>query len=160
MSVVKGRITVRGNNANRINKKLTFNDSGPFKSCILKINNTLIDNAENLDIVMPMYNLLEYSGNYSMTSESLWNYYRDKVNDDVNKIDNNNSTNRLNNNKIVTSKSFEYKTKLIGSTPNKNNILDAEDIVPLTYLSNFWRFFDLLLISCEIELVWNGQKIA
>ena len=109
---------------------------------------------------MPTYNLLEYSGNYSMTSGSLWNYYRDKVNDDANKIDNNNSTNKLNNNKIVTSKSFEYKTKLIGSTPNKNNILDAEDIVPLTYLSNFWRFFDLLLISCEIELVWNGQKIA
>ena len=69
---------------------------------------------------MPTYNLLEYSGNYSMTSRSLWNYYRDKVNDDANKIDNNNSTNRLNNNKIVTSKSCEYKTKLIGSTPNKN----------------------------------------
>ena len=55
-----------------------------FRSCILKINNTFIDNAKDLDIIMPMYNLLEYICNYFMTSGSFWNYYRDKINDDAN----------------------------------------------------------------------------
>ena len=64
--VVKGRISVRGNNnANRINKKLTFKKNTSSRSYISKINNTLVDNAEDLDIVMPMYNLLEYGDNYS-----------------------------------------------------------------------------------------------
>ena len=76
--VVKGRITVTGNNANRIKKMITFKNNAPFTSCISKINNTLVENAENVDIVMPMYNLLEYSANYSMTLTSLWNYYRMK----------------------------------------------------------------------------------
>ena len=53
-------------------------------SCTSKINNTFIDNAEGLDIVMSMYNLLEYNGNYLMTSGSLWDYFRDEINDDVN----------------------------------------------------------------------------
>ena len=82
---------------------------------------------EDLDIVMPMYNLLEYSDNYSMTSESLWNYYRVEVNDSGNEIDYNDKIN----NKITASKSFEYKTKIIGSTPNNNNILDAEVVAPI-----------------------------
>ena len=82
---------------------------------------------------MPMYNLLEYSGNYSMTSGSLWNYCRDGINDDANEIVNN----RINNNKTIASKSFEYKTKLIRSKPDHNSILGAEVVVPLKYLSNF-----------------------
>ena len=87
--VVKGTITVEGdNNANKRNKKLTFKNSAPFRSCISEINNTFIDNAEDLDIGMPMYNLLEYSNNYSMTSGSLWNYYRDQINDSVFEINN------------------------------------------------------------------------
>ena len=57
-----------------------------------------------------MYNLLEYSDNYSMKSGSLWDYHRDEINNDVNEND---YDNRWNNNKIITSKSFEYKTKLI-----------------------------------------------
>ena len=61
--VVKGSITVESKNANnREDKKLTFKNNAPFRSCISKINNTFIGNAEDLDIVMPMYNLLEYSG--------------------------------------------------------------------------------------------------
>ena len=60
--VVKGRIIAIGNNdANRSNKKLTFKNNAPFTSCILKIYNTSIDNPENLDIVKPMFNLLQYS---------------------------------------------------------------------------------------------------
>ena len=139
--VVKGTITVEGdNNANKRNKKLTFKNSAPFRSCISEINNTFIDNAEDLDIGMPMYNLLEYSNNYSMTSGSLWNCYRDEVND--NASENNSACNEINNNKTIVGKSFEYKTKLIGGTPNNNNILDAEVVVPLKYLSNFWRSLD------------------
>ena len=63
---------------------LTTEKIAPFSSCISKINNTFVDNAEGFDIVMPMYNLLEYSDDYSMTSGSLWSYYRDKVNNAAN----------------------------------------------------------------------------
>ena len=79
--VVKERITVEGGNYDKTrNKKLIFKNNAPFRSCILKINNTFINNAEDLDIVMPMYNLLEYTNNYSMKSGSLWNYYKDEAN--------------------------------------------------------------------------------
>ena len=123
--VVNGRLSIRGtNNANRTNKKLTFKNNAPFRSCISKINSTFIDNAEDLDIVMPMYNLLEYSDNYTVTSGSFRNYYRDEVKDDKNENDNRN--NIINNNKTITSQSFEYKTKIKRSTPTKNNILDAQ----------------------------------
>ena len=153
--VKKGRISVRGtNDANKRNKKLTFKNNAPFRSCISKINNAFLDNVEDLDIVIPMYNLLEYSDNYSVTSGSLWNYYRDQVNDSV--IENDDD-NKISNRKRITSKSFEYKTKIIGSTSN-NNILDAKVVVPLKYLSNFWRFLDLPLINCEIELDWKWTK--
>ena len=91
-----------------------------------------------------------------MTSGGLWNYYSDEVNEDVNK--NNANNNRINNNKTVTRKSFEYKTKIIGRTPNSNNILDAKDVAPLKYLSNFWRSLDLTLINCEIELDLSWSK--
>ena len=135
--VVKGRIIVRGtNDANKINKKLIFKNNAPFRSCISKINNTFIDNAEDLDIVMPMYNLLEYSENYSMTSGSLWNFYRDEINDDTN--ENDDDGNKIINNKTITSKYFEYKTKILGRIPDDNNTLNAEVVVPLKYLSNFW----------------------
>ena len=75
--VVKGTITVTNPNDANYNKKLALKNNAPFTSCISKINNTLIDNAEDLDIVMPMYNLIEYSKHYSKTTRNLWNYYRD-----------------------------------------------------------------------------------
>ena len=79
--VAKGRISVTvTENTDKRNKNVTFKNNTPFRSCISKINNTLIDNAEDLDIVMPMNNLLEYIKNFSMRSGSLWNYYRDEVN--------------------------------------------------------------------------------
>ena len=107
---------------------------------------------------MPMYNPLEYSSDYLMTLVSLWNYYRDEINDDANE----NVNNRINNNKTIANKSFEYNTKLIGSTTNDNNTLDAEVVVPLKYLSNFWRSHDLPLINCEIELdlSWSTECIT
>ena len=91
-----------------------------------------------------------------MTSGSLWSYYRDKVNDNAN--ENNADNYRINNSKTITSKSFEYKTKLIGSIPNDNNTLNADIVVPLKYLSNFWRFFNLPLINCDIELDLSLSK--
>ena len=59
-------------------KKLIFKNNAPFINCISKINGIKVDNAEDLDVVMPMYNLLEYSKNYKKTAGSLWNYYRDE----------------------------------------------------------------------------------
>ena len=96
--VVKGTKTVEGdNNDQKRDNKLSFKNNAPFRSCISKINNTFLDNPEDLDIVMSMYNLLEYSDSYSMTSGSLRNYYRDERNDDanenVNKMINNNNKN-------------------------------------------------------------------
>ena len=135
---VKGTITVTGtNNDNRRSKKLVFKNKAPFRSCISKINNTFIDNAKDLDIVMPVYTLLEYSDNCSMTSGSLWNCYRDEVNDDVNENDDNGH--KINNNIIITCKSSEYKTKLIGSTPNNNNVLGTEVVVLSKYLSIYFQ---------------------
>ena len=134
--VMKGTITVEGDNGA---KKETIG------LCISKINNTSNNNAEDLDIVMPMSNLLQYSGNYSMTSGSLWNYYRDEMNDDANENANNKM---INYNKTITSKSVEYKTKIIIRTSNDNNTLDTEVVVPLKYWSNFWRSLDLPLINC------------
>ena len=82
-----------------------------FRSWISKISNTFIDNAENLDIVILMYNLLQYSDNYSMTSGRFWNYYRDEVNDSADEIAPNR---RINKCRTTTNKFFKYKTKIIG----------------------------------------------
>ena len=98
---------------------------------------------------MSVYNLLEYSDNYSMTSGSLWNYYRDEANDSANEI--NDNRNMISNNKTARSKSFEYKTKIIRSTPS-NNLLNPEVVGSLKCLSNFWGSLDLLLINCEMNL--------
>ena len=77
--VVKGDITITDPSNNAYDKKLAFKNNTPFSCCILKINSK-IDNAKYLHIVMPMYNLIEYSKNYSKTRGNLWNYYRNKPN--------------------------------------------------------------------------------
>ena len=89
-SYKKGTITFtgEGDNAGEIqaderDKGVTFKDCAPFTKCISRINNTDIDNVHDIDIVMPMYNLIEYSDNYSKTSESLWEYYKDIPNDNL-----------------------------------------------------------------------------
>ena len=94
--VVKGGISVTGtDNANIRNKKLTFTNNAAFRSCISKTNNTFAENVDNFDILMPMYNLLEYSDNYSMTLGSFWNYYKT---DET-------SNNKIKNNETTTAKS-------------------------------------------------------
>ena len=90
--VVKGEITVVGGSSkSRKNRHSAFKNNAPFIGCISEINNMLIDNTEDLDVAMAMYNLLEYSKNYSKTTVSLWNYYRDELTDDTN---NNNNLNK------------------------------------------------------------------
>ena len=97
--------------ADERNKGVTFKNCAPFTKCISRINNTDIDNAEDIDIVMPMYNLIEYSNNYSKTSGSLWQYYKVDPNDN-----------------IADSKSFKFKVKITGKTPNNGNTKNAEII--------------------------------
>ena len=77
---------------------------------------------QDIDIVMPMYNLTEYSDNYSKTSGSLFQYFKDDPN-----------------NNLTDPKSFKYKVKITGNTPNNGNTKNIEIIGPLKYLSNFWR---------------------
>ena len=134
---------------NKTDKDFAFKKNAPFRSCISKMNNTLIDNAEDLNIVMPMYNLLEYSQNYSMTSGRLCNYYRDEI-DEIH-------------DKASDDKSFEYKTKIVGNKPERSGnkadanrppvpTLNIEVTILPKYLSNFWRSPDLSLTNCEIEI--------
>ena len=86
--LVKGTITITGagddaavRQADEKDKGVVFKNCAPFTNCISEINNTQVDNAKDIDIVMPMYNLIEYSDNYAKTSGSLWQYYRDEPND-------------------------------------------------------------------------------
>ena len=84
--VFKGMITLtkataEGGFIDIRNKSLAFKSNALFTNCISKINNVLTDNAEDLDVVMLVYNLLEYSKNYRKTTGILWNYYRDEPND-------------------------------------------------------------------------------
>ena len=118
--VAKGMITVTRLNNDAYDKKLSFKNNALFISCTSKINNTLIDSTEDLDIIIPMYNLLEYSKKYSKTIGSFWNYYRDKPNSGVGSADNNM------NYSIKYWKSFDYKTsitgKLEGGDRKKENV--------------------------------------
>ena len=99
---MKGTITIVSPNGTKRNKEVIFKNNAPFINCISKINGVKIDNTKDLDVVMPMYNLLEYSKNYKKTTGSLWNYCRDKP------------SNPLSSN----SKSFKYKTSITRKTYN------------------------------------------
>ena len=92
-----------------MNRQVILKNNAPFISCISKINGVLVENAEDFDIVMSMYNLLEYSKNYSKTSASLRNYYRDELTDEAN---DNNGPNKY----VISLKSFKYKTSITRST--------------------------------------------
>ena len=115
--LVSGTITVAGNHPrDRQNKPVILKNNTPFVSCIARINGELIEDADDLDIVMPMHYLLEYSKNYRKTIGSLHNYYRDELNDDA---DNNNFAN----NNVVSSNTFNYKNKIIGNTYNVDSTI-------------------------------------
>ena len=117
--VVKGDITLTKNaDRNFIdlrNRFLAFKNNAPFTNCISKFNNVLIDNAEDLDVVMRMYNLIEYSKNYRRTTGSLWNYYRDKPNNPPLNDDSPPTVNHSEN-PITNSESFKYKSSITEKT--------------------------------------------
>ena len=152
---VKGKITVTNPNDNaNFNKELTPKNNAPFISCISKINGELVENAEDLDIVIPMYNLLEYSKNYEKTSGYLFNYYRDEPSETTIGAGNN-----VINISIRNSKSFDYKTKIIRSLDAGED--EKEDVtiaIPLKYLGNFWRSLDIPLINSEITLILSWYE--
>ena len=136
--LVKGKIAVTGEAARQADERdkgVAFKNSASFISCKSDINNVEIDYCQDIDIIMPMYNLIEYSDNYSKTSGSLLQYYRDEPNDN-----------------LADSQSFKSKIKIAGKTPNNGNEKDVEIIVPLKYLSNFWRTLEVLLTNCEVGL--------
>ena len=144
---VKGTITITGagddDAAKRLeeqNKGVIFKDCSPFTKYISRINNTDIDNAQDIDIVIPMFNLIEHSDNYSNTSGSLWQYCKDDPNDN-----------------ITQSESLKSKIKVTGKTPATGNTKNVKIIVPLKYLSNFWRTLEMPLINCELNtiLTWS-----
>ena len=129
---VSGAITIAGagdNDAarrlNGRNKGVIFKNCAPFTDCISEINNTQIDNAKYIHVVMPMYNLNEYSHNYPKTSGNLWQYP---------------------NYNITETESFKYKIKITGKSPAAGNIKDIQKAVPLKYLSKFWKTLEMPLI--------------
>ena len=140
---VKGTITMTGvgddaaaRQADERDKGVVFKNCAPFTNCIGEINNTQVDNAKDIDIVMPMYNLIEYSNNFAKTSGSLWQYYRDEPNDN-----------------LANSESFKFKVKITGKTPAAGNEKDVEIMVSLKYLSNFWRTLEMPLINSEVNII-------
>ena len=112
--LVKGTITVNNiaaadAEANNTNKKVIFKNCAPFTNCIREINNTQVDNAKDLDIVMPVYNLIDYSDNYSKKSGSLLKYCKD-----IPAVDNNNAIVNFTDNNLTDS--FNFKVKITGQT--------------------------------------------
>ena len=149
--LVKGTIAITGagtddatKRADERNKGVTFKNCAPFTKCISRINNTDIDNAQDIDIVMPMYNLIEYSDNYSKTSGSLWQYYKDDPNDN-----------------LANSESFKSKVKITGNTPADGSTKNVKIIVSLKYSSIFLRTLEMPLINCEVSLflTWSSTYV-
>ena len=133
---------------------MTLKNNAPFISCTSKINGELVENAEDLDIVIPMYNLLEYSKNYEKASGSLFNYYRDEPSEPT--IGTRNNAINIS---IRNSKSFDYKAEIIGSLDaGEGEKEDVRNAIPLKYLGNFWRGLDVPLINCEITLILSWYK--
>ena len=156
--LVKGTISVNNTAAqsaaaNNTNKKIISKNCAPFTNCISEINNTQINNVKDIDIVMPMYSLIEYSDNYAKTTGSLWQYCKDiparNANDNIIVFDVNNVTD-----------SFNFKVKFTGQTGN-DGTKDVEIMVPLKYLSNFWRTLEMPLTNCEVNLIltWSSTCV-
>ena len=123
------------------NKGIIFKNCAPFTKCISRINGTEINKAQDIDIVMPMSNLIEYIDNYSKTSGSLWQYYKDDPHDN-----------------ITQSESFKSKIKITGKIPTVDNTKDVGIIVPLKYLS---RTLEMPWIDCELNLIltWSSTYV-
>ena len=141
--------TIRGTGGNN-NTRLALKNYAPFTKCNLEINDEHVDTAENLDIVMPMYNLIEYSDNYQDSSATFYQYKRDEPPevDAVADLTANNSS------------LFKYKINLLDDTNVVGDIvrLNVKVVVPVKYLSNFFRSLEMPLINCKIKLNLTWKK--
>ena len=137
---------------------VSFKNCAPFTRCVAHINDEHVETAENLDIIMPMYNLIQYSDNYSDSSESLYQFKREES-------PMNNDGNPLNVALNKDSSSFKYKASLLGKATdadgNDRSLKNTKIVVPLKYLSNFFRSLEMPLINCKIhlELNWNNNCV-
>ena len=148
--------TIRATNAVNATR-LALKNCAPFTKCNLEINDEHVDTAENLDIVMPMYNLIEYSDNYQDSSATFYQYKRDEPPkaDGVADVAANNSD------------SLKYKIKLLGNVTEVAGDalgvrrLNVKVVVPLKYLSNFFRSLEMPLINCKIKLnlIWKKECV-
>ena len=141
--------TIRGTGGNN-NTRLALKNCAPFTKCNLEINDEHVDTAENLDITMPVYNLIEYSDNYQDSSATLYQYKRDEPPE----------ANAINDLTTDTSSSFKYKVELLGNPVLDGNIAkrSLKVVVPLKYLSNFFRSLEMPLINCKIKLNLTWKK--
>ena len=132
------------------NTRLAFKNCASFTKCNLEINDEHVDTSENLNITMPMYNLIEYSDNYQDSSVTLYQYKRDKPPED-------NAIDDLTTN---TSSSFKYKVSLLGNLDVDGGIAktSVKVVVPLKNLSNFFRSLEMPLINCKIKLNLTWKK--
>ena len=149
--LVDGTIrAVAANEAGAAAVKLALKNCAPFTKCNLEINDEHVDTAENLDIVMSMYNLIEYSDNYQDSSATLYQYKRDEPpeNDAIDDLT------------VDNSSSFKYKVNLLGNPAPTNLIvkINLKIVVPLKYLSNFFRSLEMPLINCKIKLNLTWEK--
>ena len=148
--LVDGTIRAGGANANT---RLILKNYEPFTKCNLEINDEHVDTAENLDIVMPMYNLIEYSDNYQDSSATLCQYKRDES-AEANAIDNLTAD---------TSSSFKFKINFLVNPAVNGGIAkrNVKTVVPLKYLSNFFRSLEMPLINCKIKLnlTWKRECV-
>ena len=144
--------TIRAAAANG-NTRLALKNCAPFIKCNLEINDEHVDTAENLDITMPIYNLIEYSDNYQDSSATLYQYKQDEPPE----------TNAMNDLTTNTLSSLKYKVELLGNPVLDGNIAkrSVKVVVPLKYLSNFFRLLEMPLINCKIEfnLTWKRECV-
>ena len=141
--------TIRGTRGDN-NTRLALKNCAPFTKWNLEINDEHIYTAENLDIVMPMYNLIEYSDNYQDSSATLYQYKRDEPPE----------ANAIDDLTVDNSNSFKYKVSSLGNPVVADNIAkrSVKVVVPLKYLSNFFRSLEMPLINCKIKLNLTWKK--
>ena len=132
------------------NTRLALKNCTPFIKCNLGINDEHVDAAENLDIAMPMHNIIEYSDNYQDSSAILYQHKRDEPPE----------ANAINDLTTDTSSSFKYKVELLGNPVPDGAIAkrNVKVVVPLKYLSNFFRSLEMPLINCKIKLNLTWKK--
>ena len=123
-------ILVTGNIAGTPNDgatQIVFKNCALFEKCSAEINENFVDETDFMNITMPMYNLIEYSDNYSDTSGSLWDFKRDEITNDADVTNDDNAP------------SFKHKASLTGDTENNGRKNGIKIALPLKYLSSFWR---------------------